>query len=543
MRAQNIASVRPASLWGPCVSTERDCAGTRQLKVLCLDFQVLACTRCECTGRRRGFLMAEIGIVRVPASYEALREVVGAARIGQVLIACDEDLVDFKKYLAEVAAARQGKLVFVKGEPGQGKTTFVESTGVFLADIVGVVKTAPPDYRLPLTDLPRWLTAELPSLRRNSQGRLIVVNLDGREIPVLDEAATRASMANLNSFLRTTPNVLVVWPVNQMDFAQEAIERLKVAGGESALGSSPIHVLVGLAKERYFDALQLLLNATDTRLEDAAISEEEARNLVESAQRVGEYLRQVQQLVVSRYDLGEIGSKLPRLMIAITSNDDTYAACRLLRRGTRFMVDPDKLLQFSRANVADDWRRRPQANPRTGLAFISALFEVQLVNVSSSAVVNSCAVGPDEELRRIVRSHYPAPVSSNAGNSLRNSALSRALRDEEDVGVAAPNPSVAVRDAYSAIQGLTNRKHRQINESIVAVLRDQVHIAVPSLDFEHEPFPRSDLELRADVWFEPNGRARALEFTHRRDGDATSAVIASYVLGKIQDYARDFGLL
>lgn len=484
-----------------------------------------------------------LGIVSIPASYEVLREAVGADRIGQVLIECANDLNDFKRYVAEVKTARQGKLLFLKGESGQGKTSFVESTAVFLADVVGGVITAPPEYELPLTDLMGWLTQELRRARRASRDRLIVVNLDGREIPVPDEAATQAAMGNLNSLLRSTPDVLMVWPVNQRDFAEQAIERLKAAGGESALLSTSIHVLKGLLKTQFFDVLRLVLDATNTRLEDAAISEDEARSLVDASQRIGEYLRQVQQLVVSRYDLGEIGAALPRLTVTFTSNDDTYSACRLLRRGTRFMVDADKLLQYSRANVADDWRRRGRRNPRTALPFVCALFEVQLLNLSSSAVVNACAFGPDEELRRLVRASYPAPVSSNAANSMRNSALARALQGQDDVGAAAANPSDAIRNAYSAIQRVTNRKHRQINEAILQVVQAQLGIPLPGLDFEHEVFDASDLELRADAWCEPGDRPLALEFTHRRDGEATVAVMASYMLGKIQDYARDYGLI
>jgi hypothetical protein len=67
---------------------------------------------------------------------------------------------------------------------------------------------------------------------------------------------------------------------------------------------------------------------------------------------------------------------------------------------------------------------------------------------------------------------------------------------------------------------------------------------MPELSFEHEPFRGSDRELRSDVWFVPDGgRPTGLEFTHRRNGDASAAVLSSYMLSKIQDYARDYGLL
>jgi len=74
--------------------------------------------------------------------------------------------------------------------------------------------------------------------------------------------------------------------------------------------------------------------------------------------------------------------------VVFTANDDANNSCRLLRRGTRFMADADKLLQYSRANIVDDWKRRGADNPRSGLPFICALFEVQILSLSREALGN-----------------------------------------------------------------------------------------------------------------------------------------------------------
>lgn len=485
----------------------------------------------------------KLGIVSIPANFETLRSAIGSDRLSHVLLECPDDLRAMKQAIAEVGASGQGKLVFLLGRPGQGKTSLVESLAVFLADVVGVVLTPPPEFELPLAQLPEWIHKQLPLAKEKSRDRLIVVNLDGREIPSVDEVATRAAMGNLNALLRRTESLLAIWPVNDEQFATSAIARLTLAGGKSALAATPIHRLVGLAKAEWERALGLVLSATSVSLADAAISFEEVKALTANEETLGDFLRSVQRLVVARYDLGELGAKLPLLYITISSNDDIYDACRLLRRGSKFLVDPDKLLQFSRANVAEDWRRRGKDNPRKGLPFVAALLEVRLLNLSSSAVVNACAFGTDLQLKAIVRKHYNAKVRANAKNSMRNSAVARALRNEDDVGLAKSNPSEPIKKAYREVQKLTNAKHRQINESIVGVLND-LDIPMPGLLFEYRPFGDDKRrELRSDSWFEAKDRPEALEFTHRADGDATTAVIASYVLTKIHDYARDFGLV
>ena len=484
-----------------------------------------------------------LGIVSIPANFETLRHAVGPDRLSHVLLECPDDLRAIKQVIAEVSTARQGKLAFLLGRPGQGKTSLIESLSVFLADVVGTVLSPPPEFQLPLADLPAWLHNELPLARERAAGKLIVVNLDGREIPTVDEVATQAAMGNLNALLRRTGSLLALWPVNDETFATSAIARLTLAGGKSALAATPIHRLVGLARADWHKALDLLLAATNVSLADAAMSPEEVRALEPPEETLGDFLRAVQRLVVARYDVGEIGAALPLLNVVITANDDIYDACRLLRRGNKFLVDPDKLLQFSRANVAEDWRSRGRDNPRKGLAFISALFEVRLLNLSSSAVVNACAFGDDAALRALVRKHYNAQVRANAKNAMRNSALARALQKQDDVGLARSNPSQPIQAAYKAVQRLTNPKHKAINSAITAVLAD-LGIQMPGLEFEYRPFGDDpDRELRCDVWFEPPDRPVALEFTHRADGDAGTAVIASYVLGKVQDYARDYGLL
>jgi hypothetical protein len=257
----------------------------------------------------------KIGVVSIPASFETLRDAVGPERIGQVLLECPDDLEAIKKALAEVTAAGQGKLMFLRGTPGAGKTSLAESVPVFLSDSVGDILTPPADFEVPITELPRWISQNLAQARRKAGDRVILINLDRREIPVIDEVATQAAMGNLNGLLRTTARVLLVWPVNSQEFANAAVERLTLAGGETALTRDPIHQLIGLPEARYSDVLQLLLDATNVKLEDAAISSAEVDGLLVSGDTIGQFLRRVQALVVERYDLGELGTTLPKLSI------------------------------------------------------------------------------------------------------------------------------------------------------------------------------------------------------------------------------------
>ncbi|HEX8834407.1 MAG TPA: hypothetical protein VF719_09415, partial [Abditibacteriaceae bacterium] len=129
-----------------------------------------------------------IGIVKVPSRFEAVRDAVGPDKISQVLVESPQDLTALKQALAEVTSSGQGKLMFLRGNPGAGKTSLAESSAIFLADIVGGVFSPPADYEVALQDLPAWLSQNLPEMRIKGGNKILVINLDGREIPTLNEA-------------------------------------------------------------------------------------------------------------------------------------------------------------------------------------------------------------------------------------------------------------------------------------------------------------------------------------------------------------------
>jgi hypothetical protein len=149
-----------------------------------------------------------IGVLTVPTRYEGLLDSVGQQQIGQILLESEPDLNAVRAALVEVVSAKQAKLLFLLGSTGTGKTTLAALTQIYLASHVSAVVSPPPDYELALSDLPAWLHKNInPSDRQKG---IVVVNLDGRELPAVDEAARQAAMVNLNAYFRRTNNLLAV---------------------------------------------------------------------------------------------------------------------------------------------------------------------------------------------------------------------------------------------------------------------------------------------------------------------------------------------
>ncbi len=141
-------------------------------------------------------------LLRIPSRFEALKEAVGATRIANVLVEPTKDLDAIKFTLAEVSSSGQGKLLFLLGGTGSGKTSLAESLPVFLPNAIEKVVTPPPDYVVPLGELPAWIEKNVPPHMSTEDVRTTIVNLDGREIPATDESQTSAAMVNLNALLR-----------------------------------------------------------------------------------------------------------------------------------------------------------------------------------------------------------------------------------------------------------------------------------------------------------------------------------------------------
>ena len=482
-----------------------------------------------------------LGIVRVPSRFESLKECIGAQSIGGVLLEVEEDLLAIKQALAEISTANQGKILFLEGEPGVGKTTLAEASRVFLANVIADSITVPKEYDLSIEKVPGWINQEIK--KRTKKDGFLVFNMDGRELPVADENALQRAMVNLNALLRGNKRVLILWPVREDAFAQDTIEILNRCGAKTALTSKSIHLVRGVTRDRFIDALHLLLSQLGVKLADAAVTNDEAIELAQGSSNLGDFLERLQGHIVSRYDLGELSLKLPKLSIVISADGDISQACRMVRRGNGFLIDPERLLQFSHSNIADDWKRDGARSPKYGLPFIVSLLEVKVASMTASSLVHACTYSNDPDIKGALQEGGALPKKFNAWNLMKSSPLVRMLENREDVGaVASTQPRKEISDTFKALQDLSKKKHRAINESIIQTINSNANLVTKNAKFEYRPLGEGK-ELRVDVWCEPETSQRpiAIEFTHRQK--SSEAMVATYVLTKIRDYARDYGLI
>jgi energy-coupling factor transporter ATP-binding protein EcfA2 len=470
-------------------------------------------------------------ITSLPTRYEPLVRVLGDDKAKTTFVPCEEDLERAKRLIASSESAGQGKFCFLEAPSGSGKSTFVHSLEIFMSDKVGEVVRLPPPHELKLSDIPAYIAA----LKRGK--KFTVVNFDNREAPFFNPPEYQTFLGELNGILRSRPDILVYWRVTDKEFAAALVALLEKVGGKSAFGPAAVQTMVGLRKDQYFQVLGKLLQVANWQLEDAAIDRKEAQELVSECQSIGVYLEKLHSLIVSRFDVGGMGVRFPELIVVVGSSDlKLRETCRSLRRADSFYVEASRLLMYTkRSNVAEWWSNRAQ-DLKSALPHVIALLNVQLVSISASTVVHSVLRFGAADLKSLVQG-----VREDKGNArkiIKASELYRLCQgggtDYRDYG---SNVSDRTIESYGRIQAASELKHKDINEAVVAMLRD-AELDLEKLKLEAVLTPG----LQSDASYDgPDGKI-ALEFHYKTGQESTNNKIAIYVLEKIKEYAINFGL-
>ena len=472
-----------------------------------------------------------IKITSLPTRYEPLMSTLGA-RAKMTFVQPEEDIVAIKRFLAAAESSSQGKVLFLSAPSGTGKSTFVHSLEVFLSDRIGAVVRLPPPHELAVSEIPAFL-AKLPI-----QSKFTIVNFDGREAPYFNEPEYQTFLGALNGLLRTRRDLLVVWPVTDTTFSEKLIQLLERVGGKSAFGIAPQIQLNGISQDRFILVLNKLLQVANWSLEDAAISDSEVAALVDKTERIGVFLDELQSLIATRFDVGDMGIEFPTVLIAISSGESKIReVTRSIRRADSYYIEASRLLMYTKqSNVAEWWSNR-STNLRSALPHVIALFNAQLVSVSASTVVHAVLQHGDPDLKALV-----AGVRADRGNAKRvmeSSELFKYLSgealDNREYGSSVKEETL---QSFSKIQAQSDRKHRAINDAILKLAAES-GAAMPSLVLERSLVPG----LQTDATFKEAGKPTiALEFHHKATSESTNNKLAIYVLEKLKEYAINYGL-
>ncbi|MEU9471081.1 hypothetical protein AB0D78_31575 [Streptomyces avermitilis] len=464
----------------------------------------------------------------VPDRFEMLRDV-GTGALQTIITPVQGALIEIDVQFADMRAARRGALMILRGETGAGKSTFLDTLGLFRTGLV--------TERIPASDN---VTEALQEKKKIDVPRVIV--MEGRE--ALGEASAEfieAAMHGINSFVRSDAgrDTLVVWPANTDDLADLLTEKALKIGGEALLGvGDPVTRFSGPAKSQFVSIAERTVGALNEGASLAAlgISDDAASALAQQASTIGRFLALVRGALIRN------GAKVRALMAAeqfrlwtlVIAGNEPEGDVAALTRGGHAYADVDRLMTATNANIVADLKKQPDQ-----LGILGTVFDAKIIHVDMmTALAVARQYGEDalhHEMTELGMSTSAEPkaverlLSAELGVLLGGNSLGLRRRG----GKAGSNTQAA----FESLAFIATKKDGLLNKAIGTGLKEVGLIN----SFQTERELGTEYKYYSDLYCERTEGPIRLEMMWRKS--TSRAEIANYVLSKLGNYGRAIGLL
>jgi len=432
---------------------------------------------------------------------------------------------------ADMRSAGRGGLMVMRGDSGVGKSTFLETVGLFRVGVQSVKAPMSAD-----------IEEMLPALGRSDGPRVIVV--EGREaLREESQESLEVALHAINAFVRTEEgsDSLIVWPTNTDDLSERLLAIAAQLGGTALLGpDQSVLKFDGPVRESFIRIAQSTVHALNHGASFATLglSEDEAEQLARRATTIGEFIGMIRGTLLQK------GAHVAQLMerercrvwTVVVGGEDTGAHVAAITRGNHGHIDMDRLLSATSGNVVRELQRYPDRIGTLGLSLDARI--LYLEPGTALAVARSHG---QPELRALMEAQGLAGTSRNLDRdreSLRSTGLAVLLAANAlgNHGVRRVTARKVEEDFKSLVE-IARTQDGHLNRALGAAIRAEG--LVESFDAE-APF-EGELTLASDLRLIRAGEAIRIEMMWRPR--ATQAAISDYVLRKLHNYGRSIGYL
>lgn len=469
--------------------------------------------------------------LKIPNNFESLLKVHDLNAIN-TLLKPSKDLIEFHKIAYEINQTAQGKIIFLRGDPGSGKSTFPYCLTKFLSEFYTIGISVPEPYKVSLSEIPRYLSENI-----KDEEKISIITIDNRESQNDNDKDLSDLFMNLKTLMREK-RVLIIWPVVQADFATKSVEILRKMGGNRTLAHQPIIQFQGLESTEYRVVLEEMLKLEAFTLDDYGISDEEITRLLNSNLTIGDFLNEINYLIIETLNFKPLGDDFGRLIFIMSSSSkDLLNYAREVRRSTDFYLDAKRLLMNTSSSKTGRWWAERENDPQTKLAYIIQRFDANFVTLSPSAVVSACGMYGEPDLKECTKDLHI--IKSNAQKAMLATELYKIMNDGKDDSTRKGQKTTdKVLACYENIQSLSEKRHKSINTAIMKLLKE---CSVQNYDIEYEV---SKNNLLTDVTLKnAEDIVQLLEFHHKKGTEYNQNKISLYILEKLKEYAINYGLV
>jgi hypothetical protein len=475
--------------------------------------------------------------IKIPNRFESMQEAFGQ-ELRPLLVSVDKDLNSLNA-LHDLAKVQNGGLLcFIRGSSGVGKTTAIHSAAVNMPEVFTPIVNVPTEIKF--KDVVEWLNANLPAA---DSAKSTLVLFDGRELSD-DDVGLRQLLAALNQLLRRRSDVLFCWPTTDDDWHAKLRSTAEKVGGQNFVPKASDINIAGPPCDKWSTVLERLLLQFGKTYDDVGIAQDLVRQYCENSLTIGDFLSRISSVIAERITKTRTMKRLPQLLFVITSSGDVVGEANRIRRAGTQAINPEALLGYSpRSEVGKWWTKRNQSSDHH-LGYIISLFDARLVTMTASAMVYSCLHSDAADLKKAAENKGARPHAGNAQRIIQATEMYRFLTGEvipEFTKGKKGGHKKSTADAYKAVQLMSAKRHKAINQALCKLLKTFVHDMSydESKDFE----VAQGRDVITDAIITHGGRPYSIEFHHLSEQQCAAASMASYIMNKMRNYSLHHQLI
>lgn len=494
-------------------------------------------------------------------TFEEVQGVLSRKGLNYKLMEFIESLPDTESTVAYIAreSRHAGKLAFVLGAPGKGKSTFIHSLNWRKnVQVEAVVNIDANDY---VTQGLDSIYEELKRLGDEAKSRyannpLCVVIDYLEDLSGFEDGHVRAFFRRLNGLLRTNP-LLVLWPVTENDAVKEMIDYTKAISGTIFVPGYEVVNFDGPSFHKYAEIAArsiAILNdgkeLTDFSLTMSDLSElqEKMFDIPYQKRTLRDYLHLVKQRWQEQSQYHRfIRSSIPKpteIWFVFPYPQAESVVAQFVRRSKR--IDDNWAVIYDKFyDYLGEGQRSTYWNPSRLQMALSGAFKTRVMYLPTNVLISSIyAFSNDESVTNIIeRSLVPKNwrKRSSAIKFLKRTAFYKQIVEEPIAagmrrgGPAAEAISIAepsYRDLVHWISSGGKGSDKVFNRSLASVLCEVLDCGIAS-DKRH-PWLTNVIP---DIFLDFPDKQVCVEFHYTADPAAYK--IADYSLKKLDVYMRE----
>jgi hypothetical protein len=294
----------------------------------------------------------------------------------------------------------------------------------------------------------------------------------------------------------------------------------------------------GPPRTDYFDIAKRTVQTLNegASLSDLGVSDERAVELAKDSPTIGDYLGRLRRDLSANSNrvLRLIDKEQCRLWIVVIAGNDPDADVAALTRGAHSLIDIDRLVSATKANIVKDVKKYPDR-----LGILGYVLDARIVHIPITCALAVMRDFADDALRAEMTTAGMATKGDGQGaanllaSELGLAFTARPLGTRQR-GPGAGNNSVV---AFEKLTTIASKRDGLLNASIGRALVDARTIS----SFATEKDLGTGMSRKTDIFCTVNGHPVRVEIMWRKK--TGRAEIANYALTKLYNYGRAIGFL